>query len=564
MYLRTVFLLLSVSACTNEIAGSTSALDGCPEGYRPIGRECDIIPPRLVAPISGSRTGSLVEFRWELARGTTGARIEICDDPACSRVVLRQDADGSSVRVTVPTGRHYWRAYGKIRSGIAFVPTGGWKVDVAPGFPFFSPPSVDLNSDWYGDLAVAAHGADRVHVFLGSSSGVSTTPSVTLTPPAGAAEFGQKIASAGDLNGDGFGDLVVGASASLAGSSSATPRVYAYLGSATGVGSTPIASVSGDLVSAFGFSLVGVGDTNQDGYADIVVGSPGYGFVKQGRVYLFRGGPGGLTGSAAQTWSGSGDVNDNFGAAVGVADVNNDNRGDLIVGEVNANYNFMGGAPGRVHVYLGTTTGFAATPWATLSCPDGDFLGFGRAVSTAGDWNWDGFDDIIVGAYGVADYDGRAYVFAGGATGMAATPIATLAPPTAGEGGFFGYELDGGDDVDFDYHADLAIGESDALALRGRISVFYGPIPPAGPRPRTVITSPWTSAGYFGEGVAIVGDLNGDFRDDLFGGAPGLTGEVGGAAIYHGAFHADLPSTPVVTLLGLDGPTALFGACAAD
>jgi hypothetical protein len=552
-------LLLFAFGCTSEIGSSTLALDDCPEGFRRVGRICDPIPPRLVAPIAGSRTGDLVEFRWELARGTTGGWIEVCTDYPCTSIVLRQEVTGSSTRVRVPVGRNFWRMRGKVRFTDGIHPTPPWPIMAVPGFPLFAAPTPDFDGDWYADVAIGTFGSNDVHVYAGSAAGVGAIPDLTIVGPTGSADFGLRVASGGDLDGDGFGDLLVGAPASLSGSSGVAPRVYAYLGSASGLASAPVSTLSGSAGSVFGLALAGGVDVNHDGYADAVVGSPAFGVTKTGKVDLFLGGPGGLSTSPAKTWLGTGVVNSNFGAALAFADVNDDSLPDLVVGEANAGF-LLTGVPGRVHVFHATATSISSTANVVLGCPDGNFAAFGFALANAGDWDWDGDADVVVGAPGLNGLDGRVYVFGGSATGLQTTPIATFSPSAAGQAGYFGYFVDGAADVDFDHHPDIAIGETDVNALRGRVTVLYGPVPGAPARPRTAIENPFPgTGGYFGAATAIAGDLNGDQRDDLVAGASYADGDVGAAAVYYGAFHAAMPTTPGVTMIGPGGPGGYFG-----
>jgi hypothetical protein len=551
-------LLLFAFGCTSEIGSSTLALDDCPEGFRRVGRICDPIPPRLVAPIAGSRTGDLVEFRWELARGTTGGWIEVCADSPCTRILLRQEVTGSSTRVFVPAGRNFWRMRGKVRFTDGIHPTPPWPIMAVPGFPLFAAPTPDFDSDWYADVAIGSLQSNAVHVYRGSPAGVGATPDLTIAGPTGSANFGLRVASPGDLDGDGFGDLLVAAPASF-GSGAGVPRVHAYRGSASGLEPTPISTLSGSAGSAFGLALAGGVDVNHDGYADAVVGSPAFGVLKTGKVELFLGGPGGLSTSAAKTWLGTGAVNSNFGVALAFADVNDDQRPDLVVGEANGNF-APGAAAGRVHVFHATATSISSTATLVLDCPDGPLKAFGYSLSTAGDWNWDGFEDVVVSAAAASGNDGRVYVFGGSATGLGNTPIATFSPSPAGQEGYFGYAVDGGGDLDFDHHPDIVIGETDANSLRGRVIVFYGPVPSEPVRPRTTLETPFPGpGGFFGSSAVIAGDVNGDQRDDLAAGATEVDTDVGAAAVYYGAFHAAVPTTPAVTMTGPGGPGGYFG-----
>ena len=157
------------------------------------------------------------------------------------------------------------------------------------------------------------------------------------------------------MNNDGYADVIVGADRY----NSWQGRAYVYIGTVSGVHATPSVTLTGEVGSAFGYSVGTAGDVNNDGYADVIVGANQYS-SDTGRAYLYHGGVGGLSATPSVTLiaENSGDY---FGYSVGTAgDVNNDSYADVIVGAVRYNSN-----QGRAYVYMGEAV--TATPVPTLT-----------------------------------------------------------------------------------------------------------------------------------------------------------------------------------------------------
>ncbi|MFN3939790.1 MAG: integrin alpha, partial [Chitinophagales bacterium] len=191
------------------------------------------------------------------------------------------------------------------------------------------------------------------------------------------------------------------------------------------VSTTPDWSTEANQAGAnMGFAVSTAGDVNNDGYDDVVVGAAAFdaGEMDEGKAYLFLGSASGLSPTAV--WEDEGDnVGGLMGKSVAAAgDVNGDGYDDLLIGL--GLYSGGQSQEGRAHIYYGNSTGVSATPdWFYEADQAGAGLGF--PLEGLGDVNGDGFDDIIIGANGfdAGQVDeGRAYVFYGSASGLASTP----------------------------------------------------------------------------------------------------------------------------------------------
>ena len=322
----------------------------------------------------------------------------------------------------------------------------------------------------------------RAYLYLGNAAGLATTPAWTADPTDQiGAKFGSSVSAAGDVNGDGFAEALVGAS-SWDGPPLGEGRAYLFAGTANGLATTSFWTVDpSDQASAgFGASVSGAGDVNNDGFADVVVGArrwDGMG-ADEGRAYCYLGSATGLTAPAAWLADPTDQLNARFGGSVsGAGDVNGDGFGDVLVGA--DGWDGEASDEGRAYLYLGTSTGLSTTAAWVSDPTDQTGAGFGNSVSGAGDVNGDGFADVIVGAgrWGLSPgLEGRAYLYLGSATGLSTTPAWT-ADPTNQANAFFGGSVSGAGDVNGDGFGDVVVGAEawDGVAMdEGRAYVSLG------------------------------------------------------------------------------------------
>jgi hypothetical protein len=249
----------------------------------------------------------------------------------------------------------------------------------------------------------------------------------TLTGTNDTDKFGYSVASAGDVNNDGYADLLVGAyQATDIGLQRG--RAYLFYGPLTGsitAGTADVIFNGTDNLDIFGYSVASAGDVDNDGYADLLVGaySATDAGTARGRAYLFYGSSS-LSASidaenADVIFNGTTD-SDNFGYSVASAgDVDNDGYADLLVGAYTAED--AGTNRGRAYLFYGPLTGTTSVDAENADAIfngtyDSDF--FGSSVASAGDVNADGSTDLLFGAYNedfeqVAIYPGAAHLFLG-------------------------------------------------------------------------------------------------------------------------------------------------------
>ncbi|NOX19613.1 MAG: hypothetical protein GXO87_15200 [Chlorobi bacterium] len=405
----------------------------------------------------------------------------------------------------------------------------------------------DVNGDGYDDVIVGAYGyssyTGKAYIFYGGSA-MNTTADVTLTGENTGDYFGASVSNADDVNGDGYDDVIVGASGYV----SNTGRAYIFYGGATMNTTADVTSTGESAGDYFGISVSNAGDVSGDGYDDVIVGAYSNN-GNTGKAYIYYGGAA-MDNTADVTMTGEA-TNDYYGYSVSSAgDVNGDGYADVIVGAYGNDTN--GADAGRAYLYNGGSTMDNASDLTITG--EAANNNFGSAVSSAGDVNGDGYDDIIVGAYGYDSNTGKTYVFFGGSS-MDNIPDIMNDGKTTGD--YFGESVSVVGDMNGDGYDDFIVGarlNDTNGADAGRAYLYRNSL--TGSDIADLFLDGAATNDIAGESVANAGDVNGDGYDDVIVGAWGANSSLGRAYIYYGGNSMD--NTADVTLSG-EASVGYFG-----
>lgn len=364
----------------------------------------------------------------------------------------------------------------------------------------------DVDGDRRADFIVGALYASPGGLYAAGSayvySGATGDLLYQLNGSSSGAWFGRSMGNAGDVDGDGKDDFIVGATGSA---SIQAGSAYVYSG-ATG---TLIYQINGTAGDMLGLSVAGVGDVDGDGKADFIIGAPNAepgGFSSSGSAYVYSGATGGLL----YQFNGIADSMFFGYPAVGVGDVDADGRPDFIVGAIGASPSGLTDA-GSVYVYSGVNG-------SLIYQKDGSAPGdqFGYSVDGVGDLDGDSKSDFMVGAPfadpNEVNLAGSVFVYSGATGGL------LFQKNGAAVDDHLGWRVAGSGDIEGDGKPDFMIGAP--LAHSGGFRWAGSAFIYSGATGDLLFRKVGSAGDYMGNSVAGTGDVNGDGRSDFIIGAP--------------------------------------------
>ena len=433
----------------------------------------------------------------------------------------------------------------------------------------------DFNGDGMEDLAVSSpfNGGDfglwsgSVHIFLGTTSGLSDVESQTFEAgdtlgfnTLSGVQMGMGLA-AGDFNGDQFDDLAIGGPMNVDGGGVNTGAVVILNGSASGLFITGLPAIQSENTAGESGASISSGDINGDQFDDLVVSAPNRG--ANGEVDIYYGSADGITTAGTQLLTQNDVIGSaaSFGASSEVSDFNNDGFDDVAIGIPDGSASGDPGMEGMIDIYYGSATGLDPADNVRFTQLGDAIAGTGEANDAfgfslrAGDFNMDGFADIVVGSpnenSGSTESSGAMNVIMGTEDGIAPNNnfIVGQGNPSgistgASENDQFGYSFASADfnNDGFDDVAISAPGEQDSEGGSGLVQILFG-----------------DPGGFNTEADSVFSIADFDFPNEVFAIEGARFGEVLEAADLNGDTFADLViSTPKLTVQGSVNAGAFF------
>ncbi|MEZ4392732.1 MAG: VCBS repeat-containing protein [Polyangiales bacterium] len=456
--------------------------------------------PRLLLPASlGRVTSRRPTLRWVLPQGADGARVELCRERACDVVTASFEDRVDSARPPAPLapGVHFWRVFPRFNGEYSRKASATWSFVVRPvdaevdtSFGRLN----DVNGDGYADVLVSTSRERPVGIYFGSPRGVSTRADLAVPPsweglPA-------RVGAVGDVNGDGFGDLLVRASRPDGGA-----RLLLIPG-----GARPSLDRAVELTSdaPWALSVTGAGDLDGDGFGDLLGVDPETpGAPAQLRVWY--GTPSGvypIPRRLIESSPGSG----LSATLAALGDLNGDTLPDLVLGAAS-----RGEGAGGVTAWI--NGGCHGGELVELGAPPEQGGRLGDAVALASDADGDGLVEALA-AQPFSDRDvdrSRIHVFPGDAREMDPAPGASVALPGAQQEGI---RLVPSGDLNGDGYSDVVVWAHSEQ--RGpSFSLFYGSARGVPTTPARVVYPQEFGATETALSVGLAGDTDRDGYDDL-------------------------------------------------
>lgn len=431
----------------------------------------------------------------------------------------------------------------------------------------------DVNNDGFDDLIIGTSGAGLAYVVFGNAD--HSTVDLDNLGSAGFvingldsdSSFGTSVSSAGDVNGDGFDDLIIGVPNAENNGQSLAGQTYVVFGKADNrnvdvgnLGNAGFAINGANSFDRSGISVSGAGDVNGDGLDDVAIGAPfagnGDNFYA-GATYVVFGKEDNSTVELGNLQASGFVINgsepgDNSGASLsGVGDMNGDGFDDVIIGAPNAfasNEFYDAGSAGAAYVVFGKEdnssvelSNLDSGGFVIRGAEFGDNLG--TSVSGAGDVNGDGINDAIAGSPGANNLAGSAYVIFGKANNteinVGSLGSAGFAIAGANAGDNLGSAVSGAGDVNGDRIPDLLIGAAGANNLAGATYLVFGKednrsVDVSNLGTDSIVINGIDRGDRSGNAVSGVLDVHADGSSDVIIGASGANGDRGASYVLFG------------------------------